>query len=260
MSGSDRRFEGRVAWVTGSGHGIGAAAARRLAAEGASVGVFALHEDSARAVAEDCQRLGGRGLAAWGDAGDLSALEDAHRAITDAFGPVGILVNNVAVALPSRLDESTEEYWDRVHGINFRCAVRCSRLVIPAMRERQKGVIVNISSNHGVRGFAEWGAYASAKGALMALTRQQAVELAPDGIRVVSVTPGSILTEMNVKRFADAPDAKALEAEWIAGIPLRRMGTADEIAHGIAFVASDEASYMTGADLLLDGGEQIQGG
>jgi NAD(P)-dependent dehydrogenase (short-subunit alcohol dehydrogenase family) len=259
MYESGRRFEGRVVWITGSGHGIGAAAARRFAAEGAFVGVFALHEDSARAVAEVCEKLSGRGLATWGDAGELASLTQSHRAITDAFGPVGILVNNVAVALPSRLDESTEEYWDQVHGVNFRCAVRCARLVTPAMREGRKGVIINISSNHGVRGFPDWGAYASAKGALMALTRQQAVELAPDGIRVVSVTPGSILTEMNVKRFADAPDAKALEAEWIGAIPMRRMGTADEIANGIAFVASDEASYMTGADLLMDGGEQIQG-
>ena len=144
--------------------------------------------------------------------------------------------------------------------MNFRSVVRCSRLVIPGMRALGRGVIVNISSNHGTRGFPTWGAYASAKGALMALTRQQAVELAPHGIRVVSVTPGATMTEMNARRFAEAPDAGALRAEFVAGIPMRRLASAEEIANAIAFVASDEASFMTGADLLIDGGESIQGG
>src|SRR5660397_5407 len=92
--------------------------------------------------------------------------------------------------------------------VNFRSFVRCARLVIPAMRERMRGVIVNVSSNHAIRGYPEWSAYASAKGAVMALTSQQAVELAPIGVRVVSVTPGATLTEMNKRRFAEAPDAR----------------------------------------------------
>ena len=255
-----RRFEGRVAWITGAGRGIGAASARRIAAEGGQVGVLALHEDSARAIATECELLGVRAIPLWGDAGDPDVLEVAHARIVEALGPVDVLVNNAAIALPSRLDESTDAHWDRVHGVNFRAAVRCSRLVIPGMRAKGQGVIVNISSNHGTRGFPTWGAYASAKGALMALTRQQAVELAPDGIRVVSVTPGATLTAMNAKRFAEAPDPDALRAEFVAGIPLRRMATAEEIANAIAFVASDEASFMTGADLLVDGGESIQGG
>lgn len=260
MSLVNGRFEGRVVWITGAGHGIGAATARRLASEGAAVGVFALHEEAARTVVQECDELGGRAMATWGDGGELTALVAAHEEIIHALGSVDVLVNNVAVALPSRLNESTEEHWDRVHGVNFRCAVSCSRLVIPAMRERRHGVIVNISSNHAVRGYPSWGAYASAKGALMALTRQQAVELAPDGIRVVSVTPGATLTEMNKQRFREALDPAALEAEFTTRIPLRRLATAEEIANGIAFVASDEASFMTGADLLLDGGEQVQGG
>jgi NAD(P)-dependent dehydrogenase (short-subunit alcohol dehydrogenase family) len=260
MGDAARRFEGRVVWITGAGHGIGAAAARRIAAEGGKVGVFALHEESARAVADECQRAAGSAVAIWGDAGDAEVLARAHETITRALGPIDVLVNNVAIALSSRLDESTEEHWDRVHGVNFRAVVRSARLVIPGMRARGRGVIVNISSNHGTRGWPTWGAYASAKGALMALTRQQAVELAPDGIRVVSVTPGATMTEMNARRFAEAPDADALKTEFVAGIPMRRLGTADEIANGIAFVASDEAAFMTGADLLFDGGESIQGG
>lgn len=260
MAMAGRRFDGRVAWITGAGHGIGAASALRIAAEGGRVGVLALHEDSARAVVAECERLGGRAIAMWGDVADPQVLGAAHDAIAAALGPVDVLVNNVAVALSSRLEESTEDHWDRVHGVNFRSVVRCARLVIPAMRAQGRGVIVNISSNHGTRGFPSWAAYASAKGALMALTRQQAVELAPDGIRVVSVTPGATLTEMNARRFAESPDPAGLRAEFVAGIPLGRLATAEEIANAIAFVASDEASFMTGADLLIDGGESIQGG
>jgi NAD(P)-dependent dehydrogenase (short-subunit alcohol dehydrogenase family) len=255
-----RRFDGRVAWITGGGHGIGAASARRIAAEGGLVGVLALREETARAVAAECERLGGRAVATWGDAGEASVLEASHAEVVASLGPVDVLVNNVAIALSSRLDESTDDHWDRVYDVNFRAAVRCARLVIPGMRLRRGGVIVNVGSNHGTRGFPAWGAYASAKGALLALTRQQAVELAPDGIRVVSVTPGVTLTEMNEKRFAESPDAEALRAEFVAGVPMRRLARPDEIANGIAFVASHEASFMTGADLLIDGGESIQGG
>ncbi len=260
MERPDRRFLGRVAWITGAGKGIGAAAAQRFAAEGATVAVLSASEVSARASADACRALGVEALPLWGDAADITVLEASHARIVQRLGSVDVLVNNVAEALSSPLAESSEDHWQRVHDVNFRSVVRCARLVVPGMRQKQRGVIVNISSNHGTRGFPGWGAYASAKGAMMALTRQQAVELASDGIRVVSVTPGATMTPLNEQRFAEAEDPVALEREFVAGIPMRRLASPQEIANAIAFVASDEASFMTGADLLIDGGESIQGG
>jgi NAD(P)-dependent dehydrogenase (short-subunit alcohol dehydrogenase family) len=257
---TSRRFEGKVVWVTGAGHGIGAATALRLADEGALVAVHAKHEKSARAIADECRRRAGDAVAGFGDVADLDVVARAHASIVKALGPVGVLVNNVAVARSAQLSDTTEDHWQYVLAVNFLAATRCSRLVIPGMQLRHSGVIVNISSDHQIRGFPGWSAYASAKGALASFTRQQAVELAPYGIRVVSVTPGAVLTEMNAKRFAEAEDAAALQKTFVDAIPLRRMGTPDEIAAAIAFVASDEASFMTGADLRIDGGEAIQGG
>jgi NAD(P)-dependent dehydrogenase (short-subunit alcohol dehydrogenase family) len=257
---SQARFEGQTIWVTGAGHGIGAACATRFASEGAAVAILALHEEAARHVADICGELGARKLAIAGDAGDPTTLSLAHTRIVAELGPVDVLINNVAIASSARLESADDTFWERVFAVNFIAAVRCSRLVVPAMRYRRRGVIVNISSLHSRRGFPEWGTYASAKGAIDALTRQMAVELAPDGIRVNSVTPGAILTELNRRRLAEAPDPVAQEAKFIAATPMRRLGQPEEVATVVAFVASDEASFMTGADLVVDGGEAIQGG
>ena len=264
LGGSDMRpmgrFAGRVVWITGAGHGIGAATALRIAEEGGHVAALALHEESAAAIARQCEGLAGRALALRADAGDPDALVRAHAMIQAELGPVDILINNVAIAEQSHLLDSTDAHWRRILSVNFESAVRCSRLVLPKMIERRRGTIVNLASNQGSRGFPGWGAYASAKGALLAFTRELAVEVAEKGVRVNAVTPGVIKTEMQTRLATEADDPGGYDASLRQAIPMRRSGSPSEVAAVIAFVASDEASFMTGAEVFVDGGEHIQGG
>lgn len=257
---SERWFDGTVAWVTGGGGGIGAACSRELARRGASVAVLDVDDATAESTAAGCRASGARAVAVIADASDPDRIADAHARIVDELGPVDVLVNNVAVALSSDLDVSDEDHWDKVHGLNFRSFVRTTRLVTPSMKARRAGsAIVNINSNHCRRGFPGWSAYASAKGAVASLTRQQAVELAPWGIRVVSVTPGPTETPMNLRRFAEADDPDAMRASFCAGVPLGRLGVPEDVANVVAFAASPLAAFVTGADLRVDGGESIHG-
>ena len=253
------RFAGRVAWVTGAGHGIGASVAIRLASEGASVGLLARNQEGVDVVARRCQAYGARTIAVACDAADPGCLAAAHSRITEGLGVVSILVNNVAVALEATVDRWSEEHWATVIATNLMSYARCSALVIDGMRGRGGGTIINIGSIQGRRGFPGWGAYASAKGAIQALTRELSVELGPSGIRFNTVSPGSILTPMNARRFSQAPDPDAMRASFIAAIPLGRLGMPEEIAAAVAFLASDEASFITGADLVIDGGQIAKG-
>jgi NAD(P)-dependent dehydrogenase (short-subunit alcohol dehydrogenase family) len=255
MSG---RLTDHVAWVTGGGKGIGAAIASRFAREGADVAVLARTLSDLEDVAAVCRSFGRRALAFSGDAGDLAALEACHMQIERELGPVTILVNNVVVAREFQLIDSTEEFWDEVLAVNFRSVVRCTRLVLPGMRAQGGGVIINVSSLHAAAGDPGWSAYASAKGALNSFSRQQAVEQAPYQIRVNILTPGAIRTPLNEERFKRADDPEALERSWLASIPLRRMGSADEVAAAAVFLASDEASFVTGAEYRVDGGQAAQ--
>jgi NAD(P)-dependent dehydrogenase (short-subunit alcohol dehydrogenase family) len=252
------RLRDQVAWVTGAGKGIGAAIATRFAAEGAHVAVLARTRQDVDEVAKNCRAHGTRALALPGDAGELETLKRAHERIERELGPVDILVNNVAVALESPLLDATEEFWDRVLAVNFRSVVRCSKYVIPSMRERGGGSIINVSSLHAVFGDPGWSAYASAKGALNSFSRQQAVEQAPYGIRVNILTPGPTRTPLTNERLARAEDPVELEQTWTQIVPLRRLGTSEEVAAVAAFLASDEAAFVTGAEYCVDGGQAVQ--
>lgn len=251
-------LEGRVAWVTGGGSGIGRATSLALAQSGARVAVHDIDEHAAVSTAADCRDRGGFAEPFIGDAARADSLREVHVRINERLGLVSVLVNNVAVALSSPLADSDEDHWSTVLDLNFRSFVRTTRLVTPGM-SGSGGVIVNINSNHSRSGYPEWSAYASAKGAVAALTRQQAVELAPLGIRVVAVTPGAIDTDLNRRRIAEADDPARLEAEFSAGSALGRLGQPEEVAAVVLFAASPAASYITGADLVVDGGESIKG-
>lgn len=254
------RFAGRVTWITGGGAGIGAAVAVRLAREGAAVAVLDVDQRAAEAVAARCADEGAYALAVVADAADLAALERSHEEVVSGVGVVDLLVNNVSAPNDARLLDSDDAMWERVFDVGFHAAVRCARLVLPGMIERRDGAIVNIGSVHGHRGFPGWGAYAAAKGALLAFTRQLAVEVGEHGVRVNAVTPGAVMTELNRRRLAESDDADATLANWLAANPLGRIAEPDEIAAAVAWVGSDEAGFMTGAELVIDGGEAILGG
>lgn len=249
-------FEGKVAVVTGAAQGIGRACAEALAAGGARV-VLADVDGAGQAVAD---AIGEAALFVQTDMREMAQVEAMGQAARDAFGGVDILVNNAAVALNGVVDEVDEDRWLSVIDLNLSGFWRGMKVCVPMMRERGGGAVVNMSSVQGLRGFKGWPAYAAAKGGVNALTVQTAVDLAPAGIRVNAVAPGTILTPMNERIFADLPDGgAALKEEWNRAHPIGRFGFPEEVVEAVLFLASDRSSFITGDIVRVDGGLAMRG-
>jgi NAD(P)-dependent dehydrogenase (short-subunit alcohol dehydrogenase family) len=246
------RYGGKTAIVTGGGNGIGRATAQRLASESAAVVVMDLKAEDAGAVAESISKAGGRALAV---AGDAKLEPDIARAIeraNEAFGAIDVLVNNVALALKATLSECTPEDWDREFEGTLKTAFLFSRAVLPQMVAQGRGAIVNIGS---VNGFTYVGnpAYSAAKAGLLNLTQAIAVEYGPRGVRANMVSPGTIRTSTRswLKRLERDPQIFEKLARWY---PVGRVGRPDDIAAAVAYLGADEASFVNGANLVVDGG------
>src|SRR5947199_1820516 len=240
-------FTGRVALVTGAFRGLGFATAQRLAARGAAVAVHV--RDSERA-ADAARRLGDRGFAVSGDLGSSANLQSIVARTLDRFGRLDVLVNNAAVALSTRFEKIDEEEWRRTFEINVTAVFLLIRAVLPAMKEQQYGRIVNLSSTAGKTVSTLGGAhYTASKAALLGLTRAAAKELGPYGITVNAVCPGLFDTELT-RENATPERLQSL----MQGFPVPRLGTPEELAELIYFLASDSAGYINGASIDINGG------
>ena len=251
------RLKGRVAVITGAGSGIGKAIAQRFAAEGASVVCASVSGRAADVAAEI--GAGSNSPAAIGVTADVSDEADVRRMVETAermFGRVDILVNNAGFGGKLKpLHEQTTEDWDRIHGVNLRGVFFCMKYGILAMRRTGGGSIVNISSTTAVVGWKHHGVYSSAKAGVNHLTKVAALDYADDNIRVNAVCPGTIWTGLVPlsKEFPEPPPG----VYRLPGIPMDRWGLATEIASTALFLASDEASYITGVLVPVDGGYSV---
>jgi len=244
------RFVDRSVIVTGGGSGIGRALAKRFAAEGASVVVADLVETRAEEVAAAIRSDGGNALPTQTDVTVAADVAQMTEAAKEAFGRVDVLVNNAGFGAADDLLAIDEETWDAEVALNLKAAFLCSKAVLPGMIERRSGVIVNIVSVNGMAFFANE-AYSAAKAGLINLTRSVAVRYGRFGIRANAIAPGTIRTPLWQERIEKEPAIFERLVKWY---PLGRVGEPDDIAAAAVFLASDEASWITGEVLRVDGG------
>ncbi len=252
------RLKTKVAFITGAGQGIGRAIARKMAAEGAAVVIAELNPESGQAVADELNANGHHALFI---ATDITRESDVKQAIEQTiahFGKLDILVNNAGITFRYEAVTMTEEQWYKAMDVDVKGVWLCCKYAIPHMQAQGGGAIVNLSSVHGRVTAPKHFPYGAAKAAVLGLTRNIALDYGAHNIRVNAICPGWVRTEAVEEWIQSQPDPKAYEDRILSFQPVRRIGTPEEIANLVAFVASDEASYMTGAELVIDGGLTIQ--
>jgi glucose 1-dehydrogenase len=252
------RLENKVAIVTGGSLGIGAGIVRRLAAEGAAVTLdYHTHRDAADAIAQEVTGRGGKALVVQADVSRVADIQRMVQQTVATFGRLDILVNNAGIEKPAPFTEVTEEMWLAQIGVDLKGPYFATQAAARQMiAQGGGGCIINISSVHEDLPMPGNAVYCAGKGGLRMLTRTLANELAPHRIRIVNVGPGAIATPINKATLEDPRKVQTLLAE----IPLKRIGQPEDVAAAVAWLASDDASYITGTTLFVDGGLMINAG
>jgi NAD(P)-dependent dehydrogenase (short-subunit alcohol dehydrogenase family) len=249
------RLAGKVALISGAARGMGAAEARLFAREGARVALGDVLETEGRAVEAEIVAKGGEAIFVRLDVSRESDWEQAVALTVQRFGKLDVLVNNAGIGAAGRVEDTTAEAWDRVMEVNAKGVFLGTRAAIPAMRRGGGGSIVNISSQLGLVGMDDSSPqYTASKGAVRLLTKTTALQYAREEIRCNSVHPGPIVTPMTERRRADP----TVYRRMLSRIPLGRYGEPDEVAHGVLYLASDESAFVTGSELVIDGGWTAQ--
>jgi glucose 1-dehydrogenase len=254
-----KRLEGKSAVVTGGGSGIGRATAALFAAEGAAVAVLDRNGEAAQVAAQQFEQGGARTVAIQVDLGNAAAAEEAIGDAGRKLNGLDILVNNAATYVPKDFLSLEMEDWQRVLDVNLTAYFICARRAVREMRERGGGSIVNIASVHSRISESRSGAYAVSKGAVAQLTRNMAIEFAPFNVVVNAISPGFIRTAMSIVDGMDETTTDQFKSQYVASgrILAGRAGLPQEIAAAVLFFAGRECGYVTGADLVVDGGLTI---
>jgi len=249
------RLDGKVALISGGARGQGAEEAKLMAQEGAKVVFGDILDDQGKQVEAEITEAGLDATYVHLDVTRASEWESAVETAVRKYGGLHVLVNNAGILIRKTIEDTTEEEWDRIMGVNVKGVFLGTKYAIPAMRNSGGGSIVNISSTAGIVGSLEGSpSYTATKGAVRLFTKATAIQHAKDGIRCNSVHPGPIDTEM-IRDTVTDPDRWAAR---LRRLPMGRVGTAADIAYGVLYLASDEASFVTGSELVIDGGTTAQ--
>ena len=256
-------FDGKVVIITGGALGIGQATAWEFAKEGATVAIADVDREAGEATVAEVERLGGEGLMVEADVSDSADCSRVVETTVERFGGVDILFNNVGIQPPAsytNVEDTPESMWDRIIGVNLKSCFLMSKYAIPEMRKRGGGVIINTASVQGLQSQPLVPPYAASKGGILSLTRQMSLDYAKDNIRVLAVCPGSIDTPMlRAAAGVMGGDPDEIVGQWGAAHPIGRVGTGQDIANAVLFLASDKASFMTGENVNVDGGYMALG-
>ncbi len=247
------RLEGKTAIITGAARGIGAKSAELFSNEGANVAIWDVNSERGETVVSSINGNGGNAIFCECDVTDSAQIENASRQVESKYGNPNVLFNNAGIAVVGELEEITEADWDRQYNVNVKSIFLVSRTIIPLMRDAGGGSIINMASESAFVGFPMHPAYTSSKAAVVHLSRSMAVRYAEDNIRVNSLCPGTINTELYKEFLEQQDDPEGINKEITDLHPLG-IGEPEDIAWAAVYLASDESRYMTGAPMLVEGG------
>ncbi len=245
------RLDGKVALISGGARGQGAVEARLFVREGAAVVFGDIRDDDGKTVEAEIRAAGGAAIYVRLDVTREADWRAAVATAVQTYGKLSVLVNNAGILFRSKIEETSEDDWDRIMAVNVKGVFLGTKCAIPAMRRAGGGSIINISSTAGLVGSpGETAAYTATKGAVRLFTKATAIQHAKDNIRCNSVHPGPIATDM----IKDVLENRALWEQRLRRLPMGRAGTPEDVAYGVLYLASDESSYVTGSELVIDGG------